>query len=76
MGAREMTKAPNNGPPTNASTTDCQIWVVVNCTSDTTVPANGVNTAICLRVNTRLSPYPRARPSITTGTPLTHPAMV
>ena len=51
-----MTKAAKNGPPTNASTTDCQMWVVVNCTSEITVPATGVRTAICLRVNTRLRP--------------------
>ena len=45
-----MTKAPSIGPPTKASTTDCQMWVVVNCTRETTEPASGVSTAICLRV--------------------------
>ena len=50
-----MTNAANSGPPTKARTTVCQRWVVVNCTSETTEPANGVSTAICLRVRTRLS---------------------
>ena len=41
MGASAITKAAKSGPPTKASTTDCQMWVVVNCTSETTVPASG-----------------------------------
>ena len=55
MGASEITKAGTAAPPTKASTTVCQMWVVVNCTTDTTVPASGVHTATCLRVSVRLS---------------------